>query len=172
MCHKCDVPACVNPDHLFIGSSDDNNKDRAAKGRTVTRLGEVNNMSKLSEDDVRTIRDLYTSGVNGVEIAKRFPVNHCAIYDIINNKTWRARQMNVTVLEDSGYDLRILGMAYSYMDRSLSVDEWWIEQKPKAENAALLAQRMAGTTLSLKVSRCGSTLKRPAVGGAKWIVTA
>lgn len=89
VCHKCDVPACVNPDHLFIGSSDDNNKDRAAKGRTVTRLGEVNNMSKLSEDDVRTIRDLYTSGVNGVEIAKRFPVNHCAIYDIINNKTWR-----------------------------------------------------------------------------------
>ena len=53
--------------------------------------------------------------------------------------------MNVTVLEDSGYDLAILGMAYSYMDRSLSVDEWWIEQKPKAEKrAALLALKDGG----------------------------
>lgn len=34
--HKCDNPPCVNPDHLFIGTLDDNNKDRAAKGRTVT----------------------------------------------------------------------------------------------------------------------------------------
>lgn len=34
--HRCDNPACVNPDHLFLGTRDDNNKDRAKKGRTVT----------------------------------------------------------------------------------------------------------------------------------------
>lgn len=34
--HKCDNPSCINPDHLFIGDWDVNNKDRAAKGRTVT----------------------------------------------------------------------------------------------------------------------------------------
>lgn len=34
--HKCDNPSCVNPDHLFIGDRDLNNKDRAKKGRTIT----------------------------------------------------------------------------------------------------------------------------------------
>ena len=34
-CHKCDVPACVNPDHIFIGTYTDNNRDMAAKGRNA-----------------------------------------------------------------------------------------------------------------------------------------
>ena len=89
VCHKCDVPACVNPSHLFIGSSDDNNKDRAAKGRTVSPRGVLNHHAKLSEDDVRAIRKLRSHGMTGTEIAEQFPVHHCAVYDILNNKTWR-----------------------------------------------------------------------------------
>lgn len=89
VCHTCDVPGCVNPEHLFLGTSDDNNKDRAAKNRTVTRHGEANNKAKLTEEDVRQIRQMYIEGASGVDIAKCFPVNHCAIYDILNDKTWR-----------------------------------------------------------------------------------
>lgn len=40
ICHKCDNPGCVNPAHLFIGTQDQNNKDRAAKGRTVVLTGD------------------------------------------------------------------------------------------------------------------------------------
>lgn len=36
VCHHCDNRLCLNPNHLFLGTRDDNNKDRAKKGRTVT----------------------------------------------------------------------------------------------------------------------------------------
>lgn len=59
VCHRCDVPACVNPAHLFLGTRDDNNKDRDAKGRTRNPgppRGSANPMAKITADDVRLIR--------------------------------------------------------------------------------------------------------------------
>lgn len=52
VCHTCDTPACVNPDHLFLGTSDDNMKDKIAKGRSRVAFGEAAGKAKLTEKQI------------------------------------------------------------------------------------------------------------------------
>lgn len=90
VCHKCDTPSCINPDHLFAGSVADNMADKTLKGRARggSLSGEKNKMSKLTSDDVKQIVALVKSGVKGTHIADRFGVNKNTVYDIKNGKRW------------------------------------------------------------------------------------
>lgn len=54
--HRCDVGICVNPDHLFLGTQADNNRDMFSKGRSYDRRGTANPRAKLSTNDVTAIR--------------------------------------------------------------------------------------------------------------------
>ena len=77
VCHRCDNPPCCNPDHLFLGTAADNAADRKAKGRTRYVLppparGEANHAAKLTDDQVREIRD--STGPR-TEIAIQFGVH-------------------------------------------------------------------------------------------------
>lgn len=86
--HRCDTPACVNPEHLFLGSRDLNNKDRMRKGRSA--LGEKSGRSKLSPEDVRDIRRLYQSHtITTTAIGKQYGVSNHQVSMIGLYKSWR-----------------------------------------------------------------------------------
>jgi hypothetical protein len=88
--HKCDTPLCVNPAHLFLGTNDDNVKDKVEKGRQAR--GEQMPIHKFTEDQIRQIRARYRRGcsVNGqTAIAKDFGVTPSAIGSIVNNRSWK-----------------------------------------------------------------------------------
>jgi len=88
VCHKCDVPSCVNPDHLFVGTHKDNAADRDRKGRAscTPRRGEQVNTAKLSARDIPAIRK---SRDRVRATARRYGVSPSAITDIRTGKTWR-----------------------------------------------------------------------------------
>lgn len=93
ICHKCDNPACVNPDHLFPGTQADNMHDRDNKGRWKNNWpdnsGEKCAAAKLTEDDVGTIRTMYANGAQQVDLAKQFGVCPRTICDIVHYHTWK-----------------------------------------------------------------------------------
>ena len=82
--HKCDNRKCFNPKHLFKGTQDDNMKDMVNKGRSakLDRIGELNPNSKLSNDQVKEIINMYKE-ISAIKISKIFNVSRTQIHRII-----------------------------------------------------------------------------------------
>lgn len=88
VCHSCDNRACVNPDHLWIGTPKDNAYDAIKKERRVYVNGEKHGNHKLTEKEVRKIRKIYRPGESN-EIAKQFNVAASCIRAIMCRRIWR-----------------------------------------------------------------------------------
>lgn len=86
VCHRCDNPVCVNPEHLFLGTSAENSADRDAKGRHITHRGSDNVSAKLTEEDVIAIR---ASDGKGIVLAAYYGVSPSRISEIRTGKKWR-----------------------------------------------------------------------------------
>ena len=89
VCHTCDNPACVNPDHLFLGTLQDNHADMVSKNRNAK--GEKNGSAKLTEEQVRFIRTrcILRHPTLGIKpLAKRFGVHQCTIKVVLTRETW------------------------------------------------------------------------------------
>lgn len=85
--HRCDNPSCVRPEHLFLGTHEENMADMVAKGRG--QRGERQHMAKLTESDVREIRSAASRGENYGAIAKRFGVCRGNISQIALGNIWK-----------------------------------------------------------------------------------
>lgn len=83
--HKCDRPGCVNPDHLFLGTQDDNMKDMKSKQRARVSKGTNNTNSKLSEQQIHSIRN---SSLTHRELSEFFGVNPVTIRLIRKGVLW------------------------------------------------------------------------------------
>lgn len=100
VCHKCDNPGCVNPDHLFLGTQTENQADKMAKGRTScgeshslatkakTPRGSRNKASILRESDIPEILKLRKQGERFRQIGQRFGVSKTAIQYIFEGRSW------------------------------------------------------------------------------------
>ena len=103
VCHECDNPSCVNPDHLWLGTNQDNMDDRNRKNRQASgdrhgftkhpetaAKGERNSHSKLTNEAVFEIRKIYSSGnYSQKELSLIYGVGSDEICRIVNRKIWR-----------------------------------------------------------------------------------
>lgn len=88
--HTCDNPRCVNPDHLFLGDTVANMRDRANKGRGNHPRGERNGRARITWLIAREIRRLYAAGgISQQKLADKFGMGQPTVSQIIRNEIWR-----------------------------------------------------------------------------------
>jgi hypothetical protein len=81
--HSCDKPACCNPEHLEIGTQDDNVRDRVDRGRSAR--GELNGRAKL---DAKTAQAIFNNPGKVTHLAKEFGLDESTVRGIKSGKTW------------------------------------------------------------------------------------
>lgn len=98
VCHQCDNPSCINPDHLWLGTLSDNSRDMVRKGRQAQQDGELNAGSKLNEAKVLEIVARVRQGEQNKQIAADMGVNHGTVSLVRLGKTWKV------LLDQIGYE--------------------------------------------------------------------
>ena len=83
VCHKCDNKACVNPNHLFLGTHEDNMRDMRNKGRRKE------GRAKVTPEQVIEIRKKWQEGFSTAQIAKSYGVRTALILRVVKFRTWR-----------------------------------------------------------------------------------
>ena len=90
VCHTCDVPLCVNPDHLFLGSHADNMRDMAEKHRCrmPDQRGEKHSHAKINQATADLIRRKLADGATQRAIAREYQLNQKTVWQIAHRAIW------------------------------------------------------------------------------------
>ena len=86
VCHTCDNPRCVNPDHLWLGTRQDNVDDMVSKGRSLR--GTRNPHARLNPQQVREIRRRVAEGENRKDIQEEYGIAPSTLHSIIKRVSW------------------------------------------------------------------------------------
>ena len=92
VCHKCDNRACANPNHLFLGTKGDNNRDRHEKGRTSHKSrnqGSKHGLSKLTEQQVIEIRRRWNNGEKQRHMEKEFGLKRGSLWPVVHSFNYK-----------------------------------------------------------------------------------
>lgn len=89
VCHRCDVPACVRPSHLFLGTHADNMRDKVAKGRQGAARGSASGKAKLTDDAVRLIRNTPRQRGMIVTLARLFGITPARVKALRAGHFWQ-----------------------------------------------------------------------------------
>ncbi|WP_165924021.1 HNH endonuclease signature motif containing protein [Paraburkholderia sp. BL9I2N2] len=84
--HKCDDPACVNPEHLELGTQKDNCADKVLRNRCNAKAGSAHSNTSLTEKDVL---DMRASADSMKTLAAHYGVHYMTVYDIMKRRTWK-----------------------------------------------------------------------------------
>jgi len=89
--HKCDNKGCVRPDHLFLGTHDDNMQDMKQKGRAhgPTMSGGSNGAAKLTDAQAHELLSLKSQGWSNILLAKKFGISRPQVSRIVSGASWK-----------------------------------------------------------------------------------
>lgn len=111
VCHHCDNPPCVRPDHLFLGTHRDNMQDMARKRRysgfcdpRTRPRGERHGRAKFTPEEVALIRRLAAEGQTKKSLARQFGVSDTAIRYIVTGRNWAAPKFAASLEPGVLYD--------------------------------------------------------------------